>query len=260
MEPMYFLNNLSRLVGPLLVPSRFPDIIAQSFGMLGTKQLRLVEQRPEGAGTTTFRFEPQRAVDWKAGQHFLYRLPHEHPDAKGAWRFFTIASAPHEQYVQVTTRTADPISSFKQALLALQPGATVSVRGPLGIFTVPDGDRPRIFIAGGVGITPVRSIFLDLDHRRQPFDATLFYANSTPEFIFRKELDAVAERHDRLTIDYVVSPRRVSVEDIRKAPQFERDPMFYVTGSGGMVQHYYRLLRSMGVPRRRIRRDVLIGY
>ncbi|HEY8108751.1 MAG TPA: FAD-dependent oxidoreductase [Patescibacteria group bacterium] len=257
---MYFLGNLPRLVGPLLVPSRFPEIVAQSVGGLRTHTLRLAERQEEGKGTTTFRFEPERPLAWQAGQHLLYTLPHERPDKKGTRRFFTIASPPHERQVQVTTRTAEPRSSFKQALLALGPGDPVSVRGPFGIFTVRDPGRPYVFIAGGVGSTPIHSILLDLDHRRLSIDATLFYANSTPDFVFKPELDAVAKRHEGFGIDYVVSPRRVSADDLKAAPQFDRDPLFYITGSPGLVGHYYGLLRRMGITRRRIRRDVLVGY
>ncbi len=96
-----------------------------------------------------------------------------HADDPKTTRYFTIASAPFEQRVTLTTRFAtERRSSFKRALRELPIGAAVEAEGPSGNFVVKVPEVDRVFIAGGIGITPYRAILLDLDHRARPVNVT----------------------------------------------------------------------------------------
>ncbi len=256
---MYLLRDLKGLIGPLLVPRQFPAMLRQSFGLMRTKKLRFRERRDESADIATFVFEPVRAIHWQAGQHLFYHLPHPDRDKNGAYRFFTISSAPGDGQVTVTTRLSKPGSSFKQALQKLSAGDIVRARGPLGIFTFDDPHKTAVFVAGGIGITPFRAILHDLDQRGLAIKVYLFYVNSSEDFPFRAELDSLEARHPDLRIRYVVSPTRVTTEDFQSLPDWERLE-FYLSGSPGMVNHYHALLKNLGLPRRQRHRDILIGY
>lgn len=256
----YFLGNLAGLLGPLMRPDKFPTMLRQSFGLLQRRRLTLREVRPEGGDITTFVFRPQKPLTWQAGQHFLYRIPHPDADASGTERFFTTTSAPHEKDLWITTRLTEPGSTFKQALKKLPVGDTVRARGPLGIFLVDDPARHHVFIAGGIGITPFRAMLSDLDHRGQSINVTLLYSNSSADFAFKRELDALAAKHDGLKIYYFVSPQRITADDLASSVLATDRPAYYVSGPNAMVRYYYELLRTMKVPCGDIRRDILIGY
>jgi len=117
-------------------------------------------------------------LKWQAGQFLHYSLPHPAADDRGITRYFTIASAPFEGHVMLTTRSAaERSSSFKRALRQLPVGAAVDVGEPDGDFVVGDPGDEHVLIAGGIGVTPFRAILLDLDHRELPINATLLYAN-----------------------------------------------------------------------------------
>jgi ferredoxin-NADP reductase len=83
------------------------------FALSATKQ--------EANDTFSFIFAPEQPLQWKAGQLVRYLLDHPNPDDRGVERFFSIASAPHEKHVMLTTRFAPKSSSFKKALKNLRP-------------------------------------------------------------------------------------------------------------------------------------------
>src|SRR5947209_11551649 len=119
-------------------------------------------------------------------------LAHEPADNRGAERAFTIASSPSEPLVRITTRVSSQSSSFKSALMGLAPGALIEAHGPYGTFLLHDDPRPAVFIAGGIGITPFRSILGDVFARGNRPDITLLYSSSTPHIAFRSFLDNLA--------------------------------------------------------------------
>jgi ferredoxin-NADP reductase len=205
-------------------------------------------------------FAPEQPLQWKAGQLLRYVLNHPNPDDRGAERFFSIASAPHEKHVMLTTRFAPKSSSFKKALRNLRPGNAIEAHDLEGDFVVDDPEKTSVFIAGGIGITPFRAILLDLDYKKKPLKVQLLYANRDNDFPYRKELNALRARHPEFRIDYVVSPKRI---DEKSIPQFVPDiqnPMFYVSGPEPMVESMDETLKKIGVPDERIRNDFFPGY
>jgi ferredoxin-NADP reductase len=174
-------------------------------------KLILIAKRPETQGVMSFLFSSDAPLKWQAGQFLLYTLPHPDADDRGITRYFTIASAPFEGHVMLTTRLGgDRTSSFKRALGHLPLGATVDVAEPEGDFVAGDPGDTHVLIAGGIGVTPFRAILLDLEHRGLPINATLLYANRTPEFVYKAEMDRLAARHSGLVVRYLVSPERVT--------------------------------------------------
>jgi len=124
----------------------------------------------------SFTFTPEIPVDWIAGQFVKVSLPHSSPDPEGTTRFFTIAAAPYEQQLTITTRITD--SSFKQALSKLLIDGTIDlIDTPAGDFVWHSSDHERIFAAQGIGITPFYAIIKDQIHRELPVRAKLIYAN-----------------------------------------------------------------------------------
>ena len=84
------------------------------------------------------------------------------------WRAFSVASVPEEGYILIGTRTHGNISSFKENLIGMSAGDKVKVIGPFGWLVKKDDTSPIVFIAGGVGITPVRALIKQLENDKVP--------------------------------------------------------------------------------------------
>jgi len=224
-------------------------------------KLILVDKRSETEDVTSFIFRSDAPLKWQAGQFLHYVLPHADPDDRGVTRYFTIASAPFEGQVMLTTRFApERGSSFKRALRQLPLGAAVDVGEPDGDFIVGDPGHEHIFIAGGIGVTPFRAILLDLDHRELPINATLLYANRNPDFVYKAEMDRLAGRHPRLVVRYLVSPERVTQSSIRGVSADLAKPIFYVSGPEPFVDALGTMLTGLGVPDGQVKSDFFPGY
>lgn len=224
-------------------------------------KLILVAKRPETGDVVSFMFRSDALLKWKAGQFLHYSLPHPDADDRGITRYFTIASAPFEGHVMLTTRFASERgSSFKRALRQLPVGAAVEVGEPDGDFVVGDPGDEHVFIAGGIGVTPFRAILLDLDHRELPIKATLLYANRTPDFVYKAELDQLGGRHPGLVVRYLVSPERVTQPSIRAVAADLAKPTFHVSGPEPFVEALGSMLSGLGVPDAHLKRDYFPGY
>jgi ferredoxin-NADP reductase len=224
-------------------------------------KLTLVAKRPETDDVMSFMFRSDAPLSWQAGQFLHYTLPHPDADDRGTTRYFTIASAPFENNVMLTTRFAsERSSSFKHALRQLPVGATVEVSDPEGDFVLEDPSREHVLTAGGIGITPFRAILLDLDHQNLPINATVLYANRTPDFVYKAEIDRLAARHPHLKIRYLVSPARVTEESIRSVAADLAKPTFHVSGPEPFVEALGSMLARLGVPDANVKRDYFPGY
>lgn len=222
--------------------------------------LTLIEKKKEAKDVTSFIFKPEIPFSWKSGQFLHYTLKHKNYDSRGPDRYFTIASAPFEKVVMITTRFAKDGSSFKKALKAFKIGNTIEGVAPDGNFTLDDPNQESVFIAGGIGITPFRSILLDFAHRDIPINVTLLYANKTPDFVFKKELEDIAKQNPNFKIHYFVDPKRIDENAIKKTVANLRKKIFYVSGPEPMAESIDELLKSLSVSKKHIKNDFFPGY
>ena len=141
-------------------------------------KLKLIRRKKETPDVESFVFNPAEPLTWKAGQYLHAVIHHEPTDNRGSDRWFTIASAPFEKEVMITTRlTAEKGSSFKAKLSNLKIGKSIEISDLDGDFVVDDPALEYIFIAGGIGITPFYSILKEADHAKIKLQVTLLYAN-----------------------------------------------------------------------------------
>ncbi len=225
-------------------------------------KIELVDKKKQSGDAASFMFKSPHPIKWTAGQFLFYTFPHNSPDNRGITRYFTISSAPFEQDIVITARiSADKSSTFKRELSNMKIGDRIEVTDPDGDFIVSDPGQKFVFISGGIGITPYRSILLDLDHRNLPINAMLLYANSDENFVFKDELEILATKHPSFRIEYFVSPKHIEKEDIDKAQQsLGVQPLIYVSGPEPMVEAFEKTLRSMKIPEERIKLDFFPGY
>ena len=224
-------------------------------------KLKLIQKIQETTDTISLIFQPEEPFGWRAGQFLRYDLPHPNPDGRGTIHYFTIASAPHESVIRLTYRIdKNRMSSFKNALNELSIDDEIDIDVPKGSFVIDDPALSYVFIAGGIGITPFRSILLDLEHRRFPLNIQLLYANRTSEIIFKDDLDQLARKHPNFKVNYVIEPERINEGIIGKYVTGVSAANFYVSGPEPMVMAMEEVLEKMGVGKEKIRHDYFPGY
>src|SRR3990167_9850443 len=240
-------------------------------------KLLLLKKKQEARDTISFMFKSETGLDFKPGQFLRYHIADPRPDERSDNRFFSIASAPFENIIRLTTKFAQNESStFKKNLFKLKVGQSIEAFGPSGSFTVEDVNKQYVFIAGGIGITPFHSIISDLNHRNQPVNIILLYAHRTGEPLFSQELNEIAQNHPEFKIYYLISDEPVNEEQL--TPNIKilpgkmnklmiqslifnlQSPIYYISGPEPMMMAFEDMLRKMGIPKENIKRDYFPGY
>ncbi len=216
-----------------------------------------------------FDFRSRTPVRFAAGQFMELALPHDKTDARGWRRVFSIASAPSADRVRFATRMPERPSSFKSAMLELEPGSAVTGTSVSGDFVLPkDAAKPLLLVAAGIGITPFVSQLEHLTATGEKRDIVVLYSVLTPDDIaFTEVLTAAACRV------VILSPTRpaelpagwswggdgeLSAQQIGQAVPDAASRTTYLSGPPQLVAGLERALRRDGV--RRIVTDVFIGY
>lgn len=151
-------------------------------------QLRLVRRNPEAGTTVTFAFEPLTPLPFLAGQ-WLHLGCEPVPSDRTMVRHMSIASAPGDQLLEFTMDLGSQ-SAYKQAMGNLKVGDLVAAFKLRGQFTLDSADSdPVIFIAGGLGITPIRSLLRHLDATGSSVSRQLVHI-ARDHHLFAQELSA----------------------------------------------------------------------
>ena len=198
-------------------------------------------------------------------------------DPKGPLRSFTMASSPTEDVIQITTRIRD--TPFKKKLASLEIGSTVKITSPLGKFVLPDDDsKPVVFLSGGIGVTPFRSMIRYATDKRVPSKVTMFDSNRNVEnTLFKEEFDDCLKRNNNLKIVYTITEEEQSknVEEWKGERGFINEAMltkyltrneldnsiFYICGPPGMLKAMQKLLElDLNIPKLHIKIEEFTGY
>ncbi len=235
--------------------------------------LRLRDRIKTGQGIYDFVFSPDRRLAFRPGQYVELTLAHARPDSRGARRYFTIASAPTEPTVRFGVKFYDQASSFKRALARLQEGDTIVASQLGGDFTLPrDPRQPCVFIAGGIGVTPFRSMVSWLMTQNQVRPITLLYSVQSPDELAYRDLFAHASEQiglktvftltDQTKVPADWSGRRgfIDMDMITQEVPLYQQSLFYLSGPDKMVNHFKSVLGTMGVPSQQIKTDFFPGY
>lgn len=229
------------------------------------EKISLKFERKEQVAKNTFAFwwEPLKKINWQPGQFLEWSIPHPHPDSRGVRRWFTIASSPTEEKVLLTTKLYEKSSSFKSTLLNLKPGYEITVSEPDGDFVLPkDTTRKCLFIAGGTGITPFRSMVKYLLDSNQSQPIIMLYSVKTAEEVAFKEVWTEANKKFGLKPIFVITDQTgfITPEVIKKEAPDWQERLFYVSGPEPMVESFEKMLSDMDVRRENLKRDYFPGY
>lgn len=241
---------------------------------------RLTERHEVAENTMAFQFEKPAGWTFKPGQFLDITLINPpQTDGEGNTRGFSISSAPQESTIMVTTRLRD--SAFKRVLKELPLQSEVKIEGPFGnLILHNNAARPAVLLAGGIGITPFRSIVVNAAKERLPHRIFLFYSNRRPEdAAFLEELQALETQNanykliatmteiEKSTrpwkgevgmIDYKMLDRHLKVA---ASPQwYSAGPIYYIAGPPQMVRDLQTMLTNAGVDSDDIRIEEFSGY
>jgi len=225
-------------------------------------KVKLMEKIKETENTYSLVFEPENILSWKPGQFIFYKIPHKNPDNRGIERHFTISSAPFERNIRLTTKfDLANGSSFKKALLGLQVGENIEAYNLGGDFTVDSKGSGLVFIAGGIGITPFRSILVDLERKNNIKDIIMFYScRDKQNIVFRKLWKELEHNNEGLKIYYIFEPQLINKELISRNVSDLDNRKFYVSGPLKMVEAVKKTLVGLNISKEKIIKDYFPGY
>jgi glycine betaine catabolism B len=272
--------------------------------------LRLLEkQKVEGTDIISFKFAKQeeegqqeqqqqqqaqngkRQLEYSAGQFAFFDIGSVYNDPEGPIRHFTIASSPTEDFIMISTRIRD--TPYKKRLSSLEEDTTiVKVRGPEGKFTLHENySKPAVFLSGGIGVTPFRSMIKYTTDKQLPIKIVMFDSNrNQTNILYKREFDECANINKNLKIVYTVTEeeggeeqpvqtssslsssrtvtwngergridkamltRYLSDDDIKSS-------IFYICGPPGMVNAMQNLVQNeLQIPKKQIKIEEFTGY
>jgi glycine betaine catabolism B len=241
-------------------------------------KLRLKEVQKVSDRVYNYVFIPSRKLSFEPGQYLEWTLgangsgsKHGKTDMRGNRRTFTIASSPTEDTIQLGVKFYEPSSSYKKALKHMEPGDNLYAGQLAGNFVLPqDIAEKLVFIAGGIGITPFRSMLKHLIDTKEKRDITLLYAVPHSEEIAYKDVFKKAAAMGVRVIPIVTGPGKDATWKGRtgrldkgviteEVPDFA-ERTFYLSGPQMMVEDCQSMLQHMGVHRTRIETDYFPGY
>jgi len=235
--------------------------------------LKLKAREKVATDTYDFVFAPDKPLKFKAGQYLEWTLPHTKSDTRGNRRYFTIASSPTEAEIRMGVKFYPNASSFKKALAAMGTDDVVVASQLAGSFTLPrDITQKLVFIAGGIGVTPFRSMLKYLIDTNEKRDIIMFYSNLTAGDIAYQDVCNQAEKQLGIQTVYTLT-------DINQIPSFWQgrtgfidarmiaeevsdyhDRIFYISGPQSIVTAMSEVLRKMGIKGSRIKKDFFPGF
>jgi ferredoxin-NADP reductase len=209
-------------------------------------------------------------------------------DEEGPVRSFTIASSPtEEEFILVSTRIRE--TPFKKKLANLEIGTPIKITAPVGSLVLPEDDNSKVvvFLSGGIGVTPFRSMVKYATDNRMPIRITMFDSNRNEEnILYRTDFDQCVKANNNLKIIYTITGEgqgessssipgaaagsnwKGEIGFINKemltrymtSDELE-DSIFYLCGPPGMLKAMQKLLQDeLRIPDQRIKSEEFTGY
>ena len=234
---------------------------------------KLLSRNEIAESTMAFRFERPPNWAFKAGQYLdMTLLDPSETDSEGNVRSFSIASGPHEETLMVATRMRD--TAFKRVLRTKPFGTVVQIEGPSGdLILLNDSARAAVFLAGGIGITPFRSIVHWAAKEKLPHRIVLFYSNSRPEDApFLAELQSLERDNPKYKLIASMTEMEkshqpwngetglIDQEMLGRHLKDAASPIYYIAGPPAMVKSLHEMLRKAGMKDDDIRAEEFAGY
>jgi ferredoxin-NADP reductase len=223
-------------------------------------EMTLVDRQRIARDTMAFWFDTNGAsFGFRAGQHadFVFARPYTEGESDNS-RTFSLAGSPLDREpIMIAMRMRK--TAFKIALKSAALGTKFIVSRPRGSFTLHrDITRSAVFLAGGIGIAPIRSILQHATQERLPHKLYLFYSNrEVDDAAFIEEFESLTAQNPNFTFIPTVTGHRtiswfyekghINREMLTRYLLGLNGPIYYIAGPSGMVTAMTDLLTSSGV-------------
>lgn len=260
-------------IGSIFSTPQLDLVLSNIYAFLTNSKARivpkLVERKHISRNVYDFAFKPERKIKYKPGQYMEWTLPHKKTDLRGNRRYFTLASSPTEANVHLGIKFYENSSSFKKSFFNLKPDEKISAAQLGGDFVMPKNKNQKlVFIAGGIGITPFRSMakyLIDMNEKR---DIVLLYGVNSSVDLAYKEIFDEAKKKVGLQPKYILSEPDndrylmgpINSTLIKKEISDWEDRTFYISGTHHMVESIKSDLKNIGVSPGKIKVDFFPGY
>ncbi len=249
----------------LVIGNIFSFMVSPKYKLI----LKLKEKNKLSDDTYDFVFKPDAPINFTPGQYMEWTYEHPNADDRGNRRYLSLASSPTEPDIRLGIKFADQPSSFKRSLFEMTGDKKIAAGQLIGDFTLPQDPKSGlvqakklVFIAGGIGITPFRSMIKYLIDTNQKRDIVVLYtASLANEFIYR---DVLSDAQNKLGIRIVYVETKtqghMDAAKLAEAIPDYRSRTFYISGSHGVVSAFEDILKILQIPRRQIVTDYFPGF
>lgn len=266
---IHIFNIFSTPELTLLVGNIYSFIVSPKIKLL----LKLKEKIKLNSDTFDFVFPLDNKISFAPGQYMELTVAHPDSDSRGNRRYFTLASSPTEDNVRFGIKFYQPSSSYKKALLNMNQNDPIVASQIAGSFTLPtDKQKKLVFMAGGIGITPFRSMIKYLIDKNESRDIIILYSNKyQSEIVYREIFDEALTKlniktiytltdNNQIPIGWDGESGRIDSQMIQKEIPDFMARTFYLSGPHAMVSGFEATLKAMGIPSGQIKTDFFPGF
>lgn len=210
------------------------------------------EVRPIAPGVVSIIVKGRRLdrLAVSGGQFFEWRFLR-----RGLWwqaHPFSISARPRPPYLRLTVKS---VGDFTEELARIPVGTRVAIEGPYGAFTSHAMRTRRVaLIAGGIGVTAIRSLLEDLPRGSRP--VVVLRASDEDQLVFRDEIDELVRQRGGQVLEAVGTRKEFPVEQLAVLVDDLRKRESFVAGPEAFVIHVVSMLTKLGVPQERIHAEV----
>ena len=235
-------------------------------------ETRLVGKEDIAEGITSFSLEKPEGFDFKPGQFAKFTISSCDDPNKKISHYFSITDSPSDAEISFATRIRE--SEYKKSLTRLSLGDVVEVDGPMGDLVLSEDEKESvIMIAGGIGVTPFRSMIRSVLQNRQQKNVTLLYANQTPEgTAYYNELIGIGFAQQNINVLMILEGLDedeqtealksgvISDETIKNVTYWDNST-YYITGPPAFVEAMDSILvEKLAIPAEQIKKETFVGY
>ena len=216
--------------------------------------LNFISKEQVGDDYFIFNFEMPKDIKFVEGQYGAFK--HVDKDIEGRKvRAFSYASKVNENVFKIGTKIIETPSDFKAKMLELKPGDTMTVDGPLGDFTLEE-DENSVFLAAGIGITPMRSMLMKMQDINYTQEATLVYAEHRQFYCFKEDFNKMTN----VNVKYEKTGEDMKSTAAKMGAKYKNDAFYYISGNPGYVTAISTILQGIGIDSKNIKFDKFTGY
>jgi Na+-transporting NADH:ubiquinone oxidoreductase subunit F len=210
--------------------------------------------------------EPAR-IKFKAGQFIQFEVPEYELTSERVYRAYSISSQPsRDNEIELEIRLVPGGICTTYVFEHLKVGDTVTINGPYGHFYLQDTGAKILFVAGGTGNAPIKSILYDMLEKGIQREAVYFFGARSKCDLFL--VDEMREMEKNLpNFRYIPSLSQPQPEDdwkgevgrvtdvIERHIDSGEDTEAYLCGSPGMIEAVVEVLKNKGIPEEKIYYD-----